>query len=306
VAGGTGGLGRAIVRACVADGKKVVVLSRKLSAGSEQGAPVIQVDYTDTASLEDALKSHQIGTVVSTLAVLTSNEAEMNLVSAAEASSCTRRFIPSSWGIAYSEEHGKMFPPAGLKLDVLSKLKKSTLEYTRVNCGYFLDYWGMPKVQSFLQPNTVVLDLNNNTAGIPGEGNTPVAFTHTTDVARYVSKALDLPQWKPDSYAIGDKITWNGFVDLAEKTKGVKFNVKHDSVESLQKGQITELPAHVPVYPFFPKEQLQFIFAVFGLWFDGGSFDLRPGQGSLDLNAKFPEIKPLKVKDVLQQLYSSS
>jgi uncharacterized protein YbjT (DUF2867 family) len=30
VAGGTGGLGRAIVRACVADGKKVVVLSRKV------------------------------------------------------------------------------------------------------------------------------------------------------------------------------------------------------------------------------------------------------------------------------------
>lgn len=72
--------------------------------GNEQGAPVIEVDYMDTASLEDALKSHQIGTVVSTLAVLTSNEAEMNLVSAAEASSCTRRFIPSSWGIAYSEE----------------------------------------------------------------------------------------------------------------------------------------------------------------------------------------------------------
>lgn len=30
MAGGTGGLGRAIVRACVADGKKVVVLSRKV------------------------------------------------------------------------------------------------------------------------------------------------------------------------------------------------------------------------------------------------------------------------------------
>jgi len=305
VAGGTGGLGRAIVQAFVADGKKVVVLSRK-SSGSEQGAPVIEVDYTDTASLKDALESHQIGTVVSTLAVLTSNEAEMNLVSAAEASSCTKRFIPSSWGIAYSEEHGKMFPAAGLKLEVLSKLKKTPLEYTRVNCGYFLDYWGMPKVQSFLQPSTVVLDLHSNTAGIPGKGNTPVAFTHTTDVARYASKALDLPQWKPDSYAIGDKITWNAFVDLAEKTKGVKFNVKHDSIETLQKGEITELPSQVPVYPFFPKKMLQGLFAVFGLWFDDGSFDLHPGEGSLDLNAKFPEIKPLKVKEVLQQLYSSS
>jgi len=305
VAGGTGGIGRAIVRACVADGKSVVVLSRKSSAGSDQGAPVVQVDYTNTDSLENALKTHQVGTVVSTLAVLTSNEAEINLVSAAEASPCTKRFIPSSWGIAYTEEQGKMFPPAGLKLDVLSKLKKSNLEYTRVNCGFFLDYFGMPKIQSFLQPTTIVLDLNNNAAGIPGEGSTPVAFTHTTDVARYVSKALDLPKWKPDSYTIGDKITWNDFVDLAEKTKGTKFDVQHDSIESLQKGQITELPAHVPVYPFFPKEQLQFVFAVFGLWFDGGAFNLHPEQDSLDLNAEFPEIKPLTVKDVLQKVYSS-
>jgi len=306
VAGGTGGLGRAIVRACVADGKRVVVLSRKSSGGNEQGAPIVQVDYEDTASLKDALKSYQVGTVVSTLAVLTSNEAEKNLVTAAEASSCTKRFIPSSWGIPYSEENGKQFPPAGLKLEVLSKLKKSTLEYTRINNGYFLDYWGIPKIQSFLQPSTLVLDLNNNTAGVPGEGNTPAVFTHTADVARYVSKALDLPHWQPESYAIGDKITWNDFVALAEKTKGVKFNVTHDSVESLQQGKITELPAHVAVYPFFPKEQLQWVFSVFGLWFDGGSFNLRPAQGSLDLNAQFPEIKPLKVKDVLQKLYSGS
>ncbi|KAF2501137.1 NAD(P)-binding protein [Lophium mytilinum] len=283
VAGGTGGIGRAIVQALK-----------------------VQVDYTDTASLEDVLKSHGIETVISTLAVLTSNEAEINLVSAAEASSYTKRFIPSSWGIAYTEEQGQLFPPAGLKLEVLSKLKKSTLEHTRVNCGFFLDYFGIPKIESFLQPTTIVLDLNNNTAGIPGEGNTPVAFTHTTDVARYVSKLLDIAKWKPDSYTIGDKITWNDFVALAEKTKGVKFNVQYDSIESLQKGQITELPAHVPVYPYFPKEQLQFVFAVFGLWFDGGAFNLHPEQGSLDLNAEFPEIKPLTVKDVLQKLYASS
>ncbi|EXJ92426.1 hypothetical protein A1O3_00977 [Capronia epimyces CBS 606.96] len=307
VAGGTGGLGKAIVRALVADGKKVVVLSRKAS-DNEQGAPVVQVDYADTASLEETLKSHQVGTVVSTLAVITTNEAELNLITAAEASPVTKRFIPSSWGIAYTEKHGKAFPPAGLKLEVLSKLKKSSLEWTRINNGYFLDYWGFPKVPSFLPPMTAVVDLSSNTAGIPGEGNTPVAFTHTSDIAQYASKALDLPQWKPESYVVGDKVTWNEFVQLAEKAKGVKFNVTHDSLETLRKGQITELPAQVPAYPFFPKEQLQGLFAIFGLWFDDGSFDLptQPEEGSVDLNTKFPDIKPLTVKGLFQQLYSSS
>jgi hypothetical protein len=103
------------------------------------------------------------------------------------------------------------------------------------------------------------------------------------------------------------QIRGDDFINNYCHNLGVKFNVQHDSIESLQKGQITELPAHVPVYPFFPKEQLQFVFAVFGLWFEGGAFNLHPGQGSsLDLNAEFPEIKPLTVKDVLQKLYSSS
>lgn len=199
---------------------------------------MIETDYTDPVSLQHTLESNHVEAVISTLAILTSNEAELNLVSAADASSCTRRFIPSSWGIPYSERyvtfhtqvhllltvrirHGSMFPAAALKVQVLEKLKRSNLEYTRVNCGYFLDYWGMPKVQSFLQPSVVVLDLTSNVAGVPGSGNTPVVFTHTRDVANYASKLLDLPKWEPDSYVVGDRLTWNTFVELAEKTKGM-------------------------------------------------------------------------------------
>lgn len=84
----------------------------------------------------------------------------------------------------------------------------------------------------------------------------------------------------------------------------MKFEVTHDPVEKLVKGEITELPAHVPVYPYFPKQHLQGLFAVFGLWFDDGSFDLQPGEGSLNLNSRFPDVKPLKVKGILEKLYS--
>lgn len=217
-----------------------------------------------------------------------------------------------------------------LKLEVWNKLKETSLEYTRVNLGYFLDYWGVPKVPSYLQHSTVVLDLDNNAASIPGSGNTPVAFTHTTDVARYVTKALDLPSWQPESYVIGDKTTWNEFVDLAQRLKGksispnvdlelhgiytlnlnpntfqgVKFKVVNDSIEYLQSGRVTELPAHVPTYSFYPKEQLQGLFAVFGLWFDQGIFDLHATEGALDLNTIFPGVKPLKVEEVLRRKFS--
>jgi hypothetical protein len=62
--------------------------------------------------------------------------------------------------------------------------------------------------------------------------------------------------------------------------------------------KITELPSHPFVYPFLPKEQLQYILAVFGLWTAAGDFDL-PGAESL--NRRFPDIKPRSVRDVLEE-----
>jgi nucleoside-diphosphate-sugar epimerase len=69
----------------------------------------------------------------------------------------------------------------------------------------------------------VVLDLQANFAAIPGSGNTPVALTHTKDVAAATVKLLELPQWKSDSFIIGDKHSWNEIVEIVEKAKGTWF-----------------------------------------------------------------------------------
>jgi len=113
-----------------------------------------------------------------------------------------------------------MIPPSALKLQSLAELSKTNLEYTCVNNGYFLDYWGVPKVKSYLQPIILVVDMQSNVAAIPGSGNVPVAFTHTFNVARYVAASLDLQKWEKESYIVGDKVTWNGFVKIAEAAKG--------------------------------------------------------------------------------------
>lgn len=73
-------------------------------AESSPNAPVVKVDYTDSVSLTATLESYNIGTVISTMQIMLSAEPELNLVRAAEASSCTKRFIPSSWGIPYTQE----------------------------------------------------------------------------------------------------------------------------------------------------------------------------------------------------------
>lgn len=157
-----------------------------------------------------------------------------------------------------------------------------------------------PKVKTYLDPLALVFDIPHDFAAIPGSGNIPVVFTHTFDIARFVAALVKEPKWEKESYIIGDKVTLNEFLRLAEKAKGTNFTVAHDHVDTLKAGQITELPSHPSVYPFFPKEMLQGLFAAFWLMFEQGAFNLKPPWS---LNDEFPEIKARSVEELLLQAW---
>lgn len=188
-------------------------------------------------------------------------------------------------------------------MKVLETLESTSLEYTAVLNGYFLDYWVSPHVKSYFGSWPLVIDVPNNVAAIPGSGDVPIVFTHTFDIARFVPALLRLPNWERESYIIGDKVTWNEFVRLAEEAKGVKFTVTYDSVKKLEASQITELPSHGNLYSFFPREMLQGLFAAFGRMFEEGDFDLKPSR---TLNDVFPEIKARGVKKLLFEAWKQS
>ncbi|KAF4783124.1 hypothetical protein HER10_EVM0006416 [Colletotrichum scovillei] len=183
------------------------------------------------------------------------------------------------------------------KLDGVEALKNSSLEYTLYYVGYFLDFWGYPRVKSYQIQNIIVVDIENNRAAIPGKGDTPVTFTHTLDVAEFVVASLELPKWEKESYVIGENVTWNEFLRIAEEVKGVKFEVTHDDIDFLKSGKITELPSHPSLYSVMPKDQLQALFATFGIWFEEGLYHLEPKK---TLNQLFPGIKARTVKEVIQ------
>lgn len=184
------------------------------------------------------------------------------------------------------------------KLDILAALEATSLEYTSVLNGYFFDYYVVPKVKSYMPPVALAVDIQSDFAAIPGSGDVPVVFTHSFDVARFVAALIDQPKWDKESYIIGNKLTWNEFVKLVEEVKGTKFEVVYDSLEKLKTGKITELPSHPYLYPFFPKEMLQGMFAAFGIMFEKGEFDMRPARS---LNDQFPDIKARSVKELLVQ-----
>ena len=194
----------------------------------------------------------------------------------------------------------------------IKTLEKTDLEWTQFQNGYFLDYYGMPYVESNLKPLTFVLDVANKAASIPGTGKEQMTFTYTKDLAKFVVAALDLSKWTYPMVCYSDKTTWNKAVKLAEGYRGMfglvwrnifklmnagsKFNIAYDSLEKLQSGEITELPSHVSAYSFVPKSVLHGIQSKFGLYVAHGMFDV-PEEGSL--NQLFPEIKTTTVEEII-------
>lgn len=79
----------------------------------------------------------------------------------------------------------------------------------------------MAAYKSYMMPFTAIIDIPNDAAAIPGDGDAPVSLTHTTDVGKYVAALLDVPRWESETYISGDKVTMNQFLEVVEMAKGI-------------------------------------------------------------------------------------
>lgn len=83
---------------------------------------------------------------------------------------------------------------------------------------------------------------------------------------------------------------------------GTSFEVHHDDLAKLEKGEITELPNHLTAYPFFPKQQLHWLYAQLEMLMARGHFDL-PLEKSV--TRSWPDFKMLTVKEMLAQTWAT-
>lgn len=176
------------------------------------------MDYSSITSLTAMLESNKVNSVVSALYDEAGAE-QLNLIAAAEASCCTVRFIASDWGVTFPPESVELFPFVAWRFQAIEALKKTTLEWTRVHPGYFMDYYGR---SSNVTGSPFVIDVPGNAAAIPGSGNEPLAMTHTYDVGRFVGALLSLEsgQWDESTYLYGERVTWNEVLTLVENARG--------------------------------------------------------------------------------------
>ncbi|KAJ5747947.1 uncharacterized protein N7511_009643 [Penicillium nucicola] len=303
VAGGSGGVGKTIVEKLLEESKfDVVVLSRVRQDQDLQKVQAVQLDYNDVHSMTQALEQHNIHTIISAIGLVSdeTSQSQLNLIEAADKSKTTKRFVPSEYSFIQTANLLDIDPSIQWWLDAATSLKTSSLEYTRVIPGFFMDYWGMPHVQTHLHPFSFGIDISTATAAIPGDGNNVICMTYTYDMAAYLVKALDLKEWPEFSIIVGDKITYNQVLSMAEEFTGKKFSVTYDNVDKIKSGDVT-----VPVQPEgvdYSTDELKETTALVSRLTINNVFQL-PGNR---LNAQFPEIKPIKMREFLHKAWKQN
>ncbi|KAJ5090589.1 hypothetical protein N7532_009273 [Penicillium argentinense] len=306
VAGGTGGVGETLVETLTEQSKfHVVVLSRnELKQESvTRAVSHIRIDYDDIPVLTRQLEDHNIHTIISAIGLVSeeTSKAQLNLIEAADKSKVTERFIPSEYSFIQTADLLPIDPSIQFWLDAADRLKASSLKYTRVIPGFFMDYWGMPHVKTNLQPYSFGINISSRTAAIPGDGNDVICMTYTYDMAQYMVKVLDLQEWPEFSVVVGDEVTYNQILAMAEQILGEKFKVTYDSLDRIKAGNVTNPP--MPSDLGCTEEELTEVTALVSRLTVKGVFDL-PKENCL--NSRFPEVQPITMKKFLEKAWGGN
>ena len=68
------------------------------------------------------------------------------------------------------------------------------------------------------------MDIAACKAAIPGSGDDKVTFTSTKDVAKFVRKMVESDaEWSTRTRIVGDYVTFNEIVKVAEDVRGQSF-----------------------------------------------------------------------------------
>ncbi|ETS84619.1 hypothetical protein PFICI_02644 [Pestalotiopsis fici W106-1] len=300
IAGGSGGLGKAIVSAILATRThEYIILSSRASPDDN----TYTIDYDDIDGTKELLEAHQIETVISIIPLYTKDgfDSQLNLIQAAEQSNCTRRFIPSEFGLYIDTAQTDMHPSLLYKHETVHQLEKSKLEFACVHNGVFMDYLVWPQVPSHLQIQALWVSLAHKMAAIPGDGNNKLVLTHSSDVGRFVEALLGFHEWDQRYFISGDRTTLNRVVDTAEEILGCEFARVYDTPETLSRGNCTLLPppplSGTGIYQATVPGSVEYHIAQLGMSVVENMADLPP-RTSLD--QLFPSIRALSVRDAFQ------
>jgi uncharacterized protein YbjT (DUF2867 family) len=292
VVGSTGMLGTKIISALLDKGATVVKAMvrpgsdskqethQKIEQIKAQGAIIVEGDLMKPETLMPICEG--VDVVVSAVG---NNETtvpgQKNLIDAAKAQG-VKRFIPSDYSVDYRKVDYGDNDNLDKRKEVLSYLQQSGLEYTLILNGAFMDNVGTPYMPQF--------NFDNGTFEYWGDGETPLDFTTTDDTAKYVAEAVSDPNLVNTALEVaGEVLTMKQLLAAYEEATGKKLQEKQlGSVEDLKAWIEQKKPSADSPVEYVPQQY---------------EYTMVSGKGKLDniQNSRYPNIKPLTVRQYLEQ-----
>ena len=292
VVGSTGMLGSKIVAALLDKGDvdvRAMVRSsndsnaenrQKIEAMQARGMAIIEGDLMQPETLLPVCEG--VDVVVSAVG---NNQVtvpgQKNLIDAAKQQG-VKRFIPSDYSVDYRKLDYGDNDNLDKRKEVFEYLQQSGLEYTLILNGAFMDNVGTSYMPQF--------DLEHQTFQYWGDGETPLDFTTTDDTAKYVAEAVTDPDLANTALEVaGDVLT-------AKQLKAAYEEATGNQLAEKPLGSVTELQAWIANKKPSASSPLEYVPQQY-------EYTMVSGKGKLDRiqNDRYPQIKPLTIKQFLSQ-----
>ncbi|XP_010540735.1 PREDICTED: pinoresinol reductase 1-like [Tarenaya hassleriana] len=240
VVGGTGYIGKRIVRACLAEGHETYVLQRPeigldiekvqmLMSFKKLGAKLVEGSFSDHRSLVSAVKLADV--VISAMSGVHFRShnilLQLKLIDAIKEAGNVKRFLPSEYGMDPSRM-GKALPPGretfDEKMEVRKAIEAAGIPHTYVLGACFAAYFAgnLSQMETLIPPK--------ETVNIYGDGNVKVVFVDEDDMARYIAKTVNDPRTVNKTVYVrppDNVLTHMELVGIWEKLSGKELHKTH-------------------------------------------------------------------------------
>ncbi|GKU95881.1 hypothetical protein SLEP1_g9182 [Rubroshorea leprosula] len=302
VVGGTGYIGRRIVKASLAQGHETYVLQRKeigldidklqmLLSFKKEGAHLVEGSFNDHKSLVEAVR--KVDVVICTMSGVHFRShnilLQLKLVEAIKEAGNVKRFLPSEFGMdparmAHALEPGRV--TFDEKMVIRKAIEAANIPFTYVVANCFAGYFAgnLSQMECLTPPRNKVI--------LYGDGNVKVAFMDEDDVATYAIKTIDDPRTLNKTLYLrppGNILTQRELVAKWEKISG----------KQLEKISVSDrdLLASLKVMDFAGQVGLGHFYHIF---YEGCLTNFEIGEGAEEASKLYPEVRYTRMEEYLK------
>ncbi|MCO5568809.1 hypothetical protein L7F22_022509 [Adiantum nelumboides] len=293
--GGTGYIGKHIVRASVAEGHPTSIFIRSstqqtkaelLSSFKDLGVSIIEGSLDDHAGLVAAIKGADV--VISAVGGPCIPEQEKIIAAIKEAGN-VKRFLPSEFGS--DVDHCKPLEPVktmySKKVAIRRKIEEAGIPHTYVSSNAFAGYT-LANLMQFGKPAPP-----RDKVVIHGTGDVKAIFLKEEDVGTYTIKSIDDPRTLNKVLYLRPPqniLTVNEAVALWEKKIG----------QTLEKEYVNE-EATIELIKTSPIPKNIVLATVHNIFVMGDQTNFKIGEKGVDSNDLYPDVKYTTASEILDK-----